>query len=146
MKIIQSSTDGTNYSIAIIASKWNNDIMDPLKKQTLSELKNLKINEDNLTLVEVSGTVEVLRIAKKLANSAQYNSIICLGALINVSEKSSLLIKEITLLSINSKIPIINGIISAETQEEGLRILNEFSYGSIMAQTSIEMMSIEEKL
>lgn len=67
---------------AIIQAKFNSEITDGLLKGAMRALRENKISQKNIKIVQVPGTWEIPVIAQKLARTKKYSAIICLGAVI----------------------------------------------------------------
>ena len=74
MKHIKSLSEHQQAScpIAIIVSQFNQSITDALLAGALQQLKHHHVHQDDITLVEVPGAIEIPLIAKVLAKKNQY--------------------------------------------------------------------------
>lgn len=68
--------------IAVIVSRFNEEITEKLKAGALERLMQQGISQEQLTIIDVPGAIEIPLIAKQCANQKQYHAIICLGAVI----------------------------------------------------------------
>jgi len=71
------------------------------------------------------GSFEAPLIAKKLAESGKYNAVICLGAVIRGGTPhfeyiAAEVTKGIASVSLNSGMPVIYGVITADTLEQAI--------------------------
>lgn len=81
---IKADTDNNqgSFPIAIIVSQFNHAITQELKNGAMKRLLDCGFNEQDITLVDVPGAIEIPLIAKILAKKNHYAAIIALGAVI----------------------------------------------------------------
>lgn len=112
-----------SFPIGIVVSQFNEDITQALLKGALDQLHHYRFNEEDITVVEVPGAVEIPLIAKKLAKSRQYKAIIALGAVIRgetthydyVCQQVSDGCRQIAL---EYDIPVIFGVLTTENEAQ----------------------------
>src|SRR3990167_11134007 len=68
--------------IAIITSRFNEEITEKLKSGSLERLAECGIKNDQLMVVDVPGAGEIPLIVKMCAKQKKYDAIICLGSVI----------------------------------------------------------------
>src|SRR5260370_5271750 len=73
----------TQGRFAIVASKFNIEIVDSLVAGAKDGLRRHGIAEDAVDLAWVPGSFEIPLVAQKLAASKRYSAVICLGAIIH---------------------------------------------------------------
>lgn len=74
--------DTSTISIALVVSRFNQDITKELMNGALARLKEHGVADEALTLVEVPGAVEIPLAVKRLLKVGRFNAIIALGAVI----------------------------------------------------------------
>ena len=74
--------DGRDLKIAIVAARFNESITRKLLVGAIEGLRSCNVEEDNITVYWVPGTLELGIIAKIVAESGTYSSMVCLGAVI----------------------------------------------------------------
>lgn len=117
--------DDKKIKIAVITSRFNEEVTKKLKAGALDRLSECGILNDNLTIIDVPGAIEIPLIAKKLAMQKIYDSIICLGSVIRgetshydyVCEQVSFGCQQVML---QYEIPVIFGILTTENEEQAL--------------------------
>ncbi|MDP3560186.1 MAG: 6,7-dimethyl-8-ribityllumazine synthase [Legionellaceae bacterium] len=72
----------TSFPIAIVVSEFNRDITRALQEGALGRLRTLGFKEEDITVIEVPGAVEIPVTAMHLAKKGNYSIIIALGAVI----------------------------------------------------------------
>jgi 6,7-dimethyl-8-ribityllumazine synthase len=139
-------------NVAIICSRWNDDINNKLIQNAEKQLLESGVDKSNINLYRVPGAFEIPRYVKKLNDKNCFDVIICLGSLLNKSVafnfECTQISKELMTASVNSKIPIVNGIIMANDDEEAMNLANEDSinYGKMVVLAALEMISLENKI
>jgi len=133
------------WRIAIVASRFNPDLIDGLMERTRSRLDDLGINESRVDCMRVPGSAELPYAAQRLANCGRYRVIIALGVLIRgetqhhdiISRTVSFGLQEVAL---SRRIPVINGVISAESWEQARdRTIGPIERGREFAEAAVEM-------
>ncbi|MSY07021.1 MAG: 6,7-dimethyl-8-ribityllumazine synthase, partial [Actinobacteria bacterium] len=74
--------DASTLRIAVVVSRFNDDITGALLDGALSTLREAGLPEEALTLVSVPGAFELPVTAKALASRGDCDAVICLGAVI----------------------------------------------------------------
>ncbi len=123
-KIIEAKLLAEGKKFALIASRFNDFITDRLVSGAVDALLRSGAADSDIDIVKVPGCFEIPLIAKKMAQK-DYNAIICLGAVIRGSTPhfeyiSSEVTKGIAMVSLESSIPVIYGIITTDTIEQAI--------------------------
>ena len=79
---IEGQLDAKGLKVAIVASRFNDFIVDKLIGGAVDALTRHGASREDLTLVKIPGAFEMPLIAKKLAASGKYDGIVCVGAVI----------------------------------------------------------------
>lgn len=125
MRIIQGDFVGTGLRIGIVVSRSNEFITRQLLAGALDGLRRHGVDKDAVTVVYVPGPFELPLACRKLAELGASDAVIALGAVIRgatthdeqaVSAASSAL----ALVSIETDVPCILGLLSAETTEQAI--------------------------
>jgi len=82
IKTIEGQLDAKGLKVAIVASRFNDFIVDKLIGGAVDALTRHGASREDLTLVKIPGAFEMPLIAKKLAASGKYDGIVCVGAVI----------------------------------------------------------------
>ena len=70
------------FPIAIIVSQFNSEITQELLRGALEQLEITGFKQDQISVIEVPGAVEIPLVAKKIAQKKEVGAIIALGAVI----------------------------------------------------------------
>ncbi len=125
MEIKEGKLIAKGLKFGIIVSRFNSFITNRMLEGALDALLRHNADEKNIEVYKVPGSFEIPSLALRLAESNKYDAIICLGAVIRgetphfdfVAAETS---KGIAQVSLKSKIPVIYGIITADTVEQAI--------------------------
>jgi len=79
---LSGSVDANGLHIGIVVSRFNEEITEALLEGAVRALKEHGANDSDLRVVYVPGALEIGTIASRMAQSGQYDAIICLGCVI----------------------------------------------------------------
>jgi len=124
-KYIEGHLSAEGRKFAIVVSRFNEFISSKLLGGALDCLKRHQGNPDDVTVTFVPGAYEIPLVAKKLAETNNYDGVICLGAVIRGSTPhfdyvSSEVAKGISRVSLDTSLPIIFGVITTDTLEQAI--------------------------
>ncbi len=151
------TTEGTyiagGFRFALVVSRFNEFITKRLLDGALDCLLRHGAEESDLHLVKVPGAFELPYAAKRLAASNSYDAVIALGAVIRgatphfdyVAGEAA---KGIASASLETGVPIIFGVITANTLEEAIERAGAKggNKGFEAALSAIEMASLFAQL
>ena len=153
MKIIEGKLQAQGLKFGIVVSRFNEFITSKLLEGALDALIRHGASENDIEIVRVPGSFEIPVVAKKIAQSKKFNAIICLGTLIRGATPhfdyiASEVSKGIALVSLETEIPVIFGIITSETIEQAIERAGSKSgnKGWDAAMVAIEMARLMEQI
>ena len=154
MKIYEGQlVDHAQLRIGIIVSRFNDFIVSKLLEGALDGLQRHNVSEENITVARVPGAFEIPLIAQKMAASAQYDAIICLGAVIRGATTHydyvcAEVSKGIAHVSLATGVPVIFGILTTENIEQAIERAGTKSgnKGFESALNAIEMANLMKTL
>lgn len=125
MKIFEGKLVSKNIRIGIVAARFNEFITSKLLSGALDGLKRHEVGEGDIDIAWVPGAFEIPLIASKMAKSAKYDAVICLGAVIRGSTSHydyvcSEVSKGIAHVSLHSDIPVMFGVLTTENIEQAI--------------------------
>ncbi len=135
----------SGFNFAIVASRYNKKYVDALVRDTIKRLNALGVDAESIRLIRVPGAGEIPHVCGMLADTCNYNAIIALGVIIKGDTIHDEVIAYSTAsalqgISVVSKVPVVNGIISANTEEQAaLRCVGKLKRGVEFAETAMEM-------
>jgi 6,7-dimethyl-8-ribityllumazine synthase len=149
MNIIEGFLDGKGLSIGIVVSKFNDQITQKILEGAKTTLLTHGVDDSNITVVFVPGAFEIPVVASHLAYSADYDGLICLGAVIKgetdhyeyVASQAS---RGILDVSIESGIPIAFGVLTTHNSDHAFARSggDKGNIGSSCADTVIETINV----
>ena len=110
---------------AVVVSRFNDFISDRLLAGALDALSRHGARDEDIDIVKVPGSFEIPLMAKKMAGKEKYHAVICLGAVIRGSTPhfeyvSAEVSKGIALVGLESGVPVIFGVVTADTLEQAI--------------------------
>ena len=81
-KVLEGKLLAGDVRVAIVVSRFNDLVTDRLLAGAIDTLLRHGVSDDKITVVWVPGSFEIPLPAKKLAESGQYDAVVCLGAVI----------------------------------------------------------------
>jgi len=140
---------GKGFKFAVVVSRFNELITTKLLDGARDALLRHGANEDDIDIVWTPGCLEIPLISKKLAQSDKYDAILCLGAVIRGGTPHSEYVasevnRGIGKVSLDTGLPVIQGIITADTLEQAIQRAGakEGNKGFAAAVSAIEMANL----
>lgn len=118
-------TAPSNGKIAIVASRFNDLIVDQLISGAKDTLERHGVNSENIDCVRVPGAYELPIVCKQLAKTQQYKGIVALGAIIRGSTPhfdyvANISASGILQASMETDIPMTFGVLTTDTLEQAI--------------------------
>ena len=143
----------SEQKFCIIISRFNEFIGSKLLSGAIDELKRHGADENNIDVVWCPGAFEIPLVAKKCANSGNYNAIITLGAVIKGSTSHydyvcAEVSKGVASVSLETGIPVIFGVLTTDNIEQAIERAGTKAgnKGSDAAKSAIEMANLIAKI
>ena len=116
---------GEGLRIAIVVARFNQFITQKLLDGAQEALAQHGVREDDTLVAWVPGSFELPVVAKSLAQTKEYDSIICLGAVVRgdtshyqiVSEQAS---SGIARAALDTGVPVMFGVLTTENVQQAL--------------------------
>lgn len=153
MKIIEGNLSAQGLKVALVASRFNDFIVQKLIEGAEDCLVRHGADDKNITLVKIPGAFEIPVMAEKLAQSGKFDAIICLGAVIRggtphfdyVANEVS---KGVAAVSLKHCLPVIFGVLTTDSIEQAIERAGTKAgnKGWDAAVSAIEMVNIFGKL
>jgi 6,7-dimethyl-8-ribityllumazine synthase len=150
-KIIEAKLLAEGKKFALVVSRFNDFITERLLEGALDGLLRSGASDEDIEIVRVPGAFEIPLMAKKMASTARYHAVICLGAVIRGATPhfdyvSAEVSKGIAMVSLESEIPVIFGIVTTDTIEQAIERAGTKAgnKGWSAAITAIEMANLIE--
>jgi 6,7-dimethyl-8-ribityllumazine synthase len=122
---VRGGLSAAGLRIGVVASQFNSFITDRLLAGALDALQQAGAAEEQIQIVRVPGSFELPIVAKKLATSGQFDSIICVGCVLRgetshydvvVSETA----RGIQLAQLDTGVPLIFCVLTCDTLEQAI--------------------------
>ncbi|MDD7362830.1 MAG: 6,7-dimethyl-8-ribityllumazine synthase [Peptoniphilus sp.] len=125
MNTIEGMLTGRGRKFAIVVSRFNDFITSKLVDGARDCLIRHEVDDDDITLVKVPGAFEIPLAAQKLAQSGDYDGVICLGAVIRGATSHydyvcNEVSKGIAKVSLDTGLPVGFGIVTTENIEQAI--------------------------
>lgn len=153
MRIMEGMLRGEGKTFAIVVSRFNDFITSKLVEGALDCLTRHGVKDDDLSLVKVPGAFEIPLAAQKLAQSGNYDGIICLGAVIrgattHYDYACNEVSKGIAKVSLDTNVPVGFGIVTTENIEQAIERAGTKSgnKGYDTAMSVLEMVDLFETM
>lgn len=153
MKVISAELTGKGKRFGVVASRFNEFLTTKLLEGACDTLLRHGVAENSIDAVWVPGSFEIPYVAQRLARSKKYDAIICLGTIIRGSTPhfdyiSSETAKGIAKVSLDSGIPCVFGVITADTLEQAIERsgTKDGNKGRDAAIAAIELANLYEKI
>ena len=148
-KVYQGHLRAEGFRYAIVASRWNDFLTAKLIEGAIDALERLGADENSIEIFKVPGSFEIPMIADKVAKSKRFDAVICVGTILRGQTPhfdfvAGAATRGIAQAAIESGIPVVYGIITADTLEQaidraGVKAGNK---GFEAAQAAVEMVNL----
>ena len=152
-KVIEGNFIAKGKKFSIVASRFNDLMTKELVSGCVDTLVRHGALDQDLTIAWVPGAFEIPTVAQKLAKTKAYDAVICLGTVIRGATPhfdyiASEVAKGIAKVSSDTGVPVIFGVITADTIEQAIERsgAKDGNKGSDAALSAIEMVNILEKI
>jgi 6,7-dimethyl-8-ribityllumazine synthase len=125
VKTIEGQMQANDQKFTIIASRFNDFIVDRLIGGAVDYLLRHGAERENITLIRVPGAFEMPLVAQKVARSGKADAIICVGAVIRGATPHfdyvcSEATKGIAHVSMDTGVPIGFGLLTTDSLEQSI--------------------------
>ena len=145
--------DAHKMRFGIVVADWNRDITYAMRDAAVTTLMRHGASEDNIVVKHVPGSFELTLGAQLLAETDDFDAIICIGCVIQGETRHFDFICQgvthgITELNLEYRIPVIFGVLTTQNEEQareraGGRHGNK---GDEAAITAIKMVALKREI
>ncbi|MEW5758445.1 MAG: 6,7-dimethyl-8-ribityllumazine synthase [Candidatus Omnitrophota bacterium] len=153
VKKIEGDLIAKGRKFSIVISRFNDFVSKELLSGCVDTLIRHGVKDDDIEVVWVPGAFEIPTIAQVLVKKDKSDAIICLGAVIRGATPhfeyiSAEVSKGIANIAISSGMPVIFGVITADTIEQAIERAGtkDGNKGKDAAISAIEMVNLMEKI
>jgi 6,7-dimethyl-8-ribityllumazine synthase len=152
-KVIEGKIIAKGMKFGIVASRFNDFICSRLIDGAVDALTRAGADDKDIQIYKVPGSFELPLAAKKLAKSARFDSVICLGAVIRGATPhfeyiSAEVTKGVASVGLETEVPVAFGVLTTDTIEQAIERAGTKAgnKGWDAAMTAIEMVDLFRKL
>ncbi|MCP4640172.1 MAG: 6,7-dimethyl-8-ribityllumazine synthase [bacterium] len=152
-KIVQGQLISKGKKYGIVVARFNEFIASKLLGGALDGLSRHGVKDEEITVAWTPGSFEIPMVAKKMAQSGNYDAVIALGAVIRgstphfdyVAAEAS---KGVAHAALDTGVPILFGVLTTDTIEQAVERAGTKSgnKGFDSAVGAIEMVNLMEQL
>ena len=152
-KTFEANLSGQGLSLAIVVSRFNRLVTERLLAGAHDALARHGVDQEKVDVAWVPGSLELPLAARRLAERGRYDAIVCLGAVIrgetpHFDYVASQAAAGISRVALDSGVPTIFGVITANTLEQALERAGgkagNKGYDAVV--TAIEMANLLEQV
>ncbi|MFA7606481.1 MAG: 6,7-dimethyl-8-ribityllumazine synthase [Rhodocyclaceae bacterium] len=141
--------DGTGLRVGIVMSRFNQDVCEGLLSACTEELLRLGVAPAQLCIATVPGALEIPLTLQTMARSGRFDALVALGAVIRGETYHFELVSNemgagITRVTLDTDIPVANGVLTTEDDDQALARMRE--KGADCAQAAVEMANLLKTL
>jgi 6,7-dimethyl-8-ribityllumazine synthase len=116
---------GKGLKFGLVIARFNDFITGKLLEGAQDALLRHGVGDDDVDIAWTPGSFEIPPVAMKLAKTGRYDAVICLGAVIRGGTPhfeyiAAELSKGIAQVAMETGVPIIHGVITADTLEQAI--------------------------
>ncbi len=153
MKQIEGMLDHLTGRVAIVAARFNEEVVSGLLQGACEVFAQHHFAEDQLTLVRVPGAFELPFMAQRLAKTGDYDAVLALGAVIKgetahfeyICESATAGLSQVAL---THDIPVIYGMLTTYTAEQALvrADVSAKNKGAEVGLALLDMLSLSQQV
>lgn len=115
----------TGKRFAVVASRFNDFIVERLVSGALTAFTRHGVAEDDVEVAYTPGAFEIPLVAKRVAESGRFDGVVCLGAVIRGSTAhfdyvAGEAAKGISQAALQTGVPVIFGVLTTDTIEQAI--------------------------
>ena len=153
MTTVEGHADGRGLRLAIVVSRYNDLVTDRLLAGALEALSSAGVLSDDVTVVKVPGSFEIPMAARRAAETARFDAVVCLGCLIRGETAHfeyicSAASHGLMVASAETGVPMTFGILTTESAEQALARAGSgtTNKGWEAASAAVEMAALYRRL
>ena len=121
--VLEADLNGQDLRIGIVQARFNEAYCVALTTSCIEELIKMGVSQSDIKLVTVPGALEIPFALQKMTETGEFDGLVALGAVIRgetyhfelVSNESA---SGITRVSMDSGLPIANGVLTCDSDEQ----------------------------
>ena len=153
INVLEGKITAGDVKIAIVAARFNDFVVEHLVEGAVDALGRHEVKEENIFLAKVPGAFEIPLAAKRMAESGNYDAVICVGAVIRGSTTHydyvcNEVSKGIAQVSLATGVPVMFGVLTTENIEQAVERSGSKAgnKGAECAVGALEMINLLKKM
>ena len=153
MRVLEGNVVANGTKVGIVASRFNEFIVSKLVAGAEAALIRHGVNGDDITLAWVPGAFVIPLSAQKVAETGDYDAVICLGAVIKGATTHydyvcAEVSKGVAAVGLKTEIPVIFGVVTTDNIEQAIERAGTKAgnKGYDAACTAIEMVNLMQNM
>jgi len=149
IKEIKGQLEAGKANYAIVVSRFNEFITSKLLSGAIDCLQRHGAGDEQMTVVWVPGSIEIVVTAKKLATAGKFDAVICLGAVIrgqtgHYDYVCQQIARGLGQINYDTGVPAIFGVLTCETIEQAIERAGskQGNAGATAALSAMEMANL----
>jgi len=149
MSVYEGNLIGTGLKVGIVVSRFNELLSSRLLSGAIDGLTRHDVAEGDVDIAWVPGAFEIPLVAKRMAESGRYDAVLALGVVIrggtpHFEYVASEVSKGVAKASLDTGVPVVFGVITADTIEQAVERAGTKSgnKGWAAAESAIEMANL----
>lgn len=150
---VAGELDGEGLRIGVVSARYNEFIGDRLERGAMEGLRRCGVRDEDVLMARVPGAFELPQVAMRLAESGDYDAVVCLGCVIrgetsHYDHVCAEAARGVAAVSRETGVPAIFSVVTTETLEQaiarsGPRKGNK-GYSGVL--TAVEMANLLKKI
>ena len=149
---LEGGLDATGMRLAVVVARFNAHVTGALYDGCRDELGAHGLDQEQLTTIEVPGCFELPIVAKKLAETKQYDAIVCLNAVIrgdtpHFDYVCRAVTDGVLQLNLTLPVPTIFGVLTVDNEQQALDRIGgtQGHKGKESAISALKMIGLHQK-
>lgn len=146
---LAQNVSGDGRRVAIVLSRFNPEVGERLLAGATRALRDAGVLDADVLVVTVPGALEAPLALQHLAQAGEWDALIALGAVIRgetyhfeiVANESA---RGVSTVALESGVPVGNGILTTDTDEQALVRADAKGYGA--AQAALELVNLMDAI
>lgn len=153
VRTLEGDLTGQGLKIGVVVARFNEFVTGHLLNGALDALRRHGVADDDVAVAWVPGSFEIPLMAKKLAETGEYDAVVCLGAVIrgetdHYDHVAGSVTSGVAQVGLSTGVPTIFGVLTTDTVEQALNRagLKSGNNGHHAAVAAIEMATLGRKV
>lgn len=143
---------GKNRKIALVVSRFNEEVTGGLRQGAEAELVDQGVSPSDIDVYEVPGAFEIPAVALRVTRKGEHDAVICLGAVIRgetphfdyVSAEAA---RGVASVAVGANCPVLFGVLTCDTEEQALaRSGDSGNKGAECASAALELIDLYRQI